>query len=128
MNVQIYLLWKKSTNIWAKEYICQKLFEYIQISEYSLHTGIYVWILSFVSFPEELDWKHQQRYFTWCTNYLSNYWGKVEICDIVNFIGFLLFYKTGSFICKLKEKFIWIKSSLPADWKSTQTDRTQQKF
>ena len=55
---------KKSTNIWENEYICQKIFEYIQISEYSLHTGIYIWILSFVSFPGELDLKRQQRYFT----------------------------------------------------------------
>ena len=30
--------WKKSTNIWAKEYICQYIFEYIWKSEFLLHT------------------------------------------------------------------------------------------
>ena len=33
-----YIHLKNSTNIWANDYICQYIFEYIQISKYSLHT------------------------------------------------------------------------------------------
>ena len=39
MNIRIYSKERKETNINEYEYIRLKIFEYIRMSEYSLHTG-----------------------------------------------------------------------------------------
>ena len=41
MKIRIYSPWKNLTNIWTNEYICQNIFEYIQISKYLSHTELY---------------------------------------------------------------------------------------
>ena len=40
MNIRIYSKERKETNINEYEYICVKIFEYIRMSEYSLHTDL----------------------------------------------------------------------------------------
>ena len=41
MNIEIYLAWKKLINIKTNKYICQTIFEYILISKYASHTGLW---------------------------------------------------------------------------------------
>ena len=44
-NIRIYSAGKNETNIFEYEYIRNKIFEYIRISEYSLYTGLTLYLI-----------------------------------------------------------------------------------